>query len=122
MDNGTTNLILQLLAAGGQDIGSGNPLGTNLNNAVLGNIAAKSQANTNQKMLQMLAQLMSDANDSTTPGKVTTDGKKFTYNTELGGLQMNESGTAATYVPKDMGGSGINWNQSNIPDIFRNPK
>jgi hypothetical protein len=35
---------------------------------------------------------MADANDSTTPGKVTTDGKKFTYSTELGGLGMSELG------------------------------
>ena len=112
MDEGTLNLALQLLAAGGQDIGSGNPLGTNLNNAVMGNVAAKSQGVTNQKMLQMLAQLMKDANDSTTPGKVTTDGKKFSFSTDLGGLSLAQEGS------KLPGGSGTNWTMGNMPKAF----
>lgn len=119
MDSNTLNLALQLLAAGGQDIGSGNPLGANLNNAVMGNVAAKSQGMANQKMLQMLAQLMKDANDSTTAGKVSTDGKKFSYSTDLGsldlgGIRTDESGMA-TFVPKSMGGSGIDWTKTPNP-------
>ena len=107
MANGMSDLLqnklfLQYLAGAGQDIGSGNAIGTNVN-------AVTNQAITAQNFSKLLAQLMADANDSTTPGKVTTDGKKLTYNTELGMSDLGKSLFPDTAGAAGAGGKvGIN--------------
>jgi len=51
-------LLLQYLSGAGADIAAGNPIGANVNAITQQNIAAQSQAATNQKTMEMLAAML----------------------------------------------------------------
>lgn len=98
-------LFLQYLANAGGAMSAGEPIGPALNQVTQQNISA-------QNFAKMLAQLMGDANNAATPGKISTDGKKFSYSTDLGNLSLAQEGSQ---LP---GGSGINWTLQNMPKAF----
>lgn len=66
-------MFLQYLAAAGQDIGSGNAIGTNVNQSTQQNIAAQSQAKLQDKYIKLLQQMLSGQVPE--GGKIVTDSK-----------------------------------------------
>lgn len=78
-------LFLQYLSGMGGALSAGEPIGPALNQVTQQNISA-------QNFNKLLAKLMGDAANPETPGKVSFDGTKLTYNTELGPQDMSGLG------------------------------
>lgn len=107
-------LLLQYLAAGGQDIAAGNPIGANVNAVTQQNISAQSQAATIKKTLEMLMKMLRGENIPE-GGKVTMDNKGVKMDipsSALGNLSLANEGSQMS------DGSGTNWNEGNIPRVF----
>lgn len=81
-------LFLQYLSAAGQDIGSGNPIGTNVNAVTQQNIGAQSQNKLNEHYIKMLTSILS--------GKVPAGGK----------MTMDDKGTKFQIPPPGPDSSG----------------
>lgn len=95
-------LFLQYLSAAGQDIGSGNPIGTNVNAVTQQNIAAQSQAKLNEHYMKMMKDMLS--------GNVAT-GAKMTMDEGVTKFQF-------PHPPKETGGTGgtfMNMGATNPP-------
>ena len=109
-------LFLQYLSGAGQDISAGRPIGQNVNTITQQAIAAKSQAVTNKKMMQMLADMMSG---KLTPGSSIkmSDKGDMTMNLPKSALESLNLGQEGSKMP---GGSGTDWTAGNMPG-FVNP-
>jgi hypothetical protein len=73
-------LLLQYLSAAGQDISSGQPISTNVNQVTQQNIASQ---NFNKLLNLMLGASVTPDN----PMKVSTDGNKFKFDLDMSGIE-----------------------------------
>ena len=122
LGNALQNRLLQsMLLSTGAAL---NPTGISpaLNQTLQPVIAAKSQAVTNKKMMQMLAKLTSKGIDfkSDEKGGITIKGENLDSLVDLmsggGGSALDNMGLANE--GSQGGGSGTNWNVGNTPQVF----
>lgn len=97
-------LFLQYLAAAGTDLLSGGPVGANVNQIT-------QQAITNKNYSKLLQSMLGDAMSPGTPSKMTTDGTKFKFETEMGedgkGMAMDQSILNPSSSPLDISSADL---------------
>jgi hypothetical protein len=109
-------LFLQYLGAAGQDIGSGNPIGTNVNAVTQNTIGAKSKANLHAKYLKSLLSGEMPANMKLSMDR---DGASIKIpRSELGEL-VDIGGSSESFNTPKIGSSTTNT--STAPGNLSNP-